>query len=127
MAPVGTAGYVFVATIAVFAVFLGACAGAAAWAVRSSLRWAGLVAAAGFLAATVLLGSYTLTAAAILGGPPLILTFLTSWLTARYLERRARWRHIWATLVGLGCAVLLGFLYLRLLGLALGFPGATRP
>ena len=63
---------------------------------------------------TVLLGSYSLTGAAVFGIPPLILALLTCWLTARSLEARARLRRIWASLVGLGCALFLGFLCLLL-------------
>ena len=121
MAPVGAAGYVLIAAFAVSAVFLGAFGGAAAWAVRGSPVWGGVLVTGGLLA-LALLGSSRLTSAAVVGMPPLILTFLTSWLTARALERRAGVRHHWATLVGLACALLAGFVYLRLLGLALGFP-----
>jgi hypothetical protein len=111
MEPVGAAGYVMVAAAAVLAVILGAFAGAIAWAVRCSLFWAALLAAGAYLAIEVLLGSASLAPAAVIGIPPLILTLLTSWLTARYLEARARFRHISATLVALGFTLLLGFLW----------------
>ena len=52
----------------------------------------------------------------------MILTLLTSWLTARYFEARARLRRAWATLVALGAAVLLGFLCLLLFRLGLWAP-----
>ena len=111
MGPVGAAGLVMIAAAAVLAVILGAFAGAIAWAVQRGLLWAGLLAAAGYLATEVLLGSASPVPALVIGMPPLILALLTSWLTARYLEARARFRRIWATLVALGCALLLGFLW----------------
>ena len=123
MAPVAAAAYVLIAAFAVSAVLLGAFGGAAAWAVRGSPVWGGLLVTGGLLA-TALLGSYRLTSAAVIGMPPLILTYLTSWLTARALEQRAGVRHVWATVAGLVCALLAGFVYLRLLGLALGFPSS---
>ena len=122
MAPVGAAGYVLIAAFAVSAVFLGAFGGAAAWVVRGSAVWGGVIVTGGLLA-MALLGSSRLTSAAVVGMPPLILTFLTSWLTARALERHAGVRHHWAALAGLACALLAGFAYLRLLGVAL----STRP
>ena len=52
----------------------------------------------------------------------MILTFLTVWLTARALEARAKWRHIWATLAALGCALVVGVVYLQVFGWAMEFP-----
>jgi hypothetical protein len=111
MEPVGVGGYVIVAAATVLGAILGALAGAIAWAVQRSLLLFFLLVAAGYFAETVLLGSAGLAPAAVIGIPPLILTLLTSWLTARYLEAHARFRRIWAALAALGCALLLGFLW----------------
>src|SRR5262245_33170553 len=105
------------------ALILGAFAGAIAWAVQRSLLFFFLLAAAGYFAETVLLGSARFAPAAIVGIPPLILTLLTSWLTARYLEAHARWRRIWTTLAALGGALVLGFFWG--FSLRLGLPAAV--
>jgi len=68
MGPVGTAGYVLVAALAVEAVIIGALAGAILWAVGARLMWGSPV-----------------------GIPLVMLTFLTAWLIARYVERRFLW------------------------------------
>jgi hypothetical protein len=125
MGPVGTAGYVLVATLAVEAVILGALAGAILWAVGVRLLWAAPVAAGAFLVVTVLLGSYRLEPAAVYGIPLVMLTFLTAWLIARYVERRAKWPRIWAMLAALGGAILVGFLWLLQSRLGLWTPVAT--
>ena len=91
MGPVGTAGYVLVAALAVEAVIIGALAGAILWAVGARLVWGSPVAAGAFLVATVLLDSYRLEPAAGYGIPLVMLTFLTAWLIARYVERRFLW------------------------------------
>jgi hypothetical protein len=122
MEPVAVAGYVTVAANAVLAIILGALAGAIAWAVNRSLLWVGLSAAGIYLAGTVLLGSSRLAAAAVVGMPPLLLTLLISWLTARYLEARASVKRIWATPVALCGALLLGFLWLLLFRLGFRTP-----
>jgi hypothetical protein len=122
MEPLGVAGYVMVAAAAVLAVILGALGGAIAWALKRSLLWVALLVAGGYFAAEVLLGSSSVAPAAVIGIPPLILTLLTSWLTARYLQVRASFRRIPATLVGLGSALLLGFLWGFLFRLGLWAP-----
>ncbi|HZO02486.1 MAG TPA: hypothetical protein VFB93_14925 [Burkholderiales bacterium] len=111
MEPIAVAGYVAIAANAVLAVMLGAFAGAIAWAVRGSFASAALIAAAAYFGAAVVFGSSRLEAAGIVGVPPLILTFLIAWLAAGYLEARARLRRAWAALLGVGCALLLGFLW----------------
>ena len=111
MGPVGAAGYVMVTSAAILAMILGALAGAIAWPIRCSLLWPALLAAAAYLATTVILGNAALWPAVVIGLPPLLLTLLTSWLAASYLEERARLRRIWAALAALGCALLVGFLW----------------
>jgi hypothetical protein len=110
MEPLAIAGYLLVATAVVDAVIVGAFAGAIGRAVSGSLLWVGLLVAGGYLAGTVLLASYSLAAAAVFGLPPLVLTFLISWLTACCLEARARLRRIWTTLVAICCALTAGLM-----------------
>jgi hypothetical protein len=79
-----------VASAAVLAVMLGALAGAIAWAVKGNVFWAGVLAAGAYFAVAVLLESHRPVAAAIVGMPPLMLTLLSSWLAASYLQARLR-------------------------------------
>lgn len=122
MGPVGAAGYVIVASAAVLAVFLGALGGTIAWAVKRGLLWGGLAAIGVYLAKTVVLESASLTSSAVIGIPPLIMTLLTSWMTASYLEARTRLWRMWAALLGLACALLLGILWGFLFRLGLRAP-----
>ena len=122
MAPLAAAGYVSIAALAVEALIVGGLCGAIIWAVKVSVLWGGLLAAGGYLAAIVFLGAHSPEAAAVFGMPLMILTLLTSWLTARYAEACARLRRTWATLVGLGSAFLLGFLCLLLFRLSVWAP-----
>jgi hypothetical protein len=122
MEPLAIAGYVMIAGAAVLAVILGALAGALAWGTRVSVLWAGALAAGAYFTVTVLLESARLAPAAIIGMPPLILTLLTSWLAAHYLEVRARLRRVWATLVALACALLIGLLWGSLFRLGFWVP-----
>ena len=117
MAPVGAAGYVFVAALFVMAVVVGAFGGAGVWGVRGSLPWGAFLAATGFLAATSLLGPYNVKQAAAFGLPVVVLTFLIGWLIARYAETRATLSRVWATLAGVCCGLLSGFLCMSLFGL----------
>ena len=112
-----------VASVAVLAVMVGAVAGVLAWAMKMNVLWGGVCAAAAYLAALALLGSHSFTAAATVGGPPLLVTAVTAGVTARYLEARARrlWRPVTAMLA-LVIALAVGLLFLRLLAHALGFP-----
>jgi len=122
MAPVAAAGFVLVAALLVNAALVGAVAGTLTFAVRLHPVWGGLLAVGGFLGETVLLGSYRLEPAAAHGLPLVALTFLAAWLTGRFLEVRAHWRHVWATLAALGGALLAGMLGLSLIGRYLGLP-----
>ena len=111
-----------VAAAAVLAVIVGAAAGAIAWLLNARLLLLALVAAGVYFVDRVLLGSANLWSAAVIGMPPLILTVLVSWLTARYLGARWQLRRIPAALAGLGCALLLGFLWGFLFRLGLWLP-----
>jgi hypothetical protein len=111
MEPAGAAGYVIVASAAVLALFLGALGGTIAWAVKRGPLGGGVAAIGVYLATRVVLESASLTSSAVIGIPPMIMTLLTSWLTASYLEARTRSGRMWAALLGLACALLLGFLW----------------
>lgn len=114
MAPVAAAAYVMIAALGVAAVLVGAFGGAIAWAVRAGLLWGGFLTVGAFLTVMVLVESYSLKAATLLGLPMLILAFLTAWLTARSLEARARFRRISSALLALGAALVVGFLCMLL-------------
>lgn len=122
MGPVGLAGYVMVTSAAVLAVFLGALGGTIAWAVKRGPLWGGLAATGVYFTKTVVLESARLTSSAVIGIPPLIMTLLISWMTASHLEARTRLWRTWAALLGLACALLLGFLWGFLFRLGLRAP-----
>jgi hypothetical protein len=109
MEPVAAAAYVMIGAASFVAAVVGACAGALAWAVRGSVLWIGPLALAGYVASAPPLLSFGMGAAAELGGPLVVLTFLTSWLIARRLEVCARWRAGWAALLAAVCALAIGF------------------
>jgi hypothetical protein len=122
MAPLAAAAYVSIAALAVEALMVGAFCGAIVGALRLRLLWAGPLAAGGYLAAITVLGSRSLPAGAVFGMPLMILTLLTSWLTAHHFQSRVRLRRTWATLVALGSALLLGFLCLLLFRVSVWAP-----
>lgn len=109
MEPLAVAGYVAIAAAAVFALILGAVAGAIAWVLKGRLLLLGLLAASVYFAEQVFLGSSRVLSSAIIGMPPLILALLVSWLTAYYLDARWKLRRIPAALSALGCALVVGF------------------
>lgn len=122
MEPLAVAGYTMVASAAVLAAILGAAAGAIAWLLNARLLLLTVLAAGAYFAERVLLGSASFWSSAVIGMPPLILTLLISWLAARYLAARRQLRRIPAALAGLGCALLLGFLWGFLFRLGLWVP-----
>jgi hypothetical protein len=111
--PVAAAGYVIIAAHAVLGVLLGALAGAIVSALGRGLAWGALAGAAIYLG-EALLQSTRLAAAALIGLPPLILTLLACWLTARWLQARLKWRRLWAVPAACAAAVILGFLWMLL-------------
>jgi hypothetical protein len=129
----GAAAYVLIGAFAVSAVLLGAFGGAChAWAVRGSPVVGGVLVAGGLLRDGAAGLSTVSPAPAVIGMPPLIVTFLTSWLTARALETTCGGASHWATVVGLACALVAVFgVSPSLLGLRAGFPVplavSTRP
>ena len=114
MGPVGAAGYAMIASAALLAVLAGVLGGATASALGGRLLWVGLLASTAYLAAAVFWASGRLTAAFILGIPPVILTLMTTWLTARHLMARAGLGRVWATFAGVGVALLVGCLWMLL-------------
>ena len=113
MEPVAAAGYVIIAAHAVLGVLLGALAGAIVSALGRGLIWAGVAAAAIYLG-EALLHSTRLAAAALIGLPPLVLTLLTCWIVARWLQARPKWRRLWAVPAAFASALILGFLWMLL-------------
>lgn len=113
MEPVAAAGYVIIAAHAVLGVLLGALAGAIVSALGRGLIWAGVAAAAIYLG-EALLHSTRLAAAALIGLPPLVLTLLTCWIVARWLQARPKWRRLWAVPAAFAAALILGFLWMLL-------------
>jgi len=111
--PVAAAGYVIIAAHAVLGVLLGALAGAIVSALGRGLIWAGVAAAAIYLG-EALLHSTRLAAAALIGLPPLVLTLLTCWIVARWLQARPKWRRLWAVPAAFAAALILGFLWMLL-------------
>ena len=104
------------ATAAMAALILGAMTGAVVWRLKSSLFLGGLLSLAIFvLAATVFLGFRSLTVAVIYGIPALIMTFLISHLAANAWNVRLNMRALWATLAGIGTALVAALLYLLML------------
>jgi hypothetical protein len=110
MEPLATAAYVMIAAVYVEGLLVGAVAGAIAWAIKRNHLWLGLVAAGGYLAVSRLQDTFSLKGAVAFGVPPLVFTFLVSWLTARHLEVRRRFRTIWACLLAVCCALIVGII-----------------
>lgn len=104
---------VLVASVVVTAVIVGAMSGAVFWRAKNGLVL-GSLSALGvyFLAVAIDLdllpwGKLTL----VFGVPPLIMTFLMSYLTARHLKARSKLRPLWASLAALGGTLIVGFSY----------------
>ena len=124
MQPLAIAAYTAIAGAATLAALVGILAGAIAAAVRGSLIWVALLAAAGYLAQMVLVESTRLAAAALIGLPPLLLTLLVCWLTANLLETRKKWGRRRAIPAAMVCALVGGVLDLLLFRLAVWAPSA---
>jgi hypothetical protein len=125
MEPLAIAAYVFIASAVVLAMLFGALGGAVARVVGRGLPWIAVLTAGAYLVATVLLDSYRLGPAVVIGMPYLLFTLLTCWLTGHYLEFRAGLRRIPAAFVALGCTLLIGYLWGFLLRLGLWAALAT--
>lgn len=120
MEPAGVAGYVMVAANAVLGMMLGAFAGLGGPAHPPPVLRAGhgrLSHGNGSPGLCPPDGGW------VVGLPPLTLTLLAPWLTARNLEAHTRLRRGWATVAGLGVGLLLGFLWG--FWLRLGLPAAV--
>jgi hypothetical protein len=106
----------FLATIVgtvVFAVVADALIGAVVWKLRFSFAW-GCLGAGIYLVVTPPFVDFAFLAFGRLSAPPLIMTLLTSYLTARYVRVLHHVRAVWATIAALGCASILGAFYLFL-------------
>jgi peptidoglycan/LPS O-acetylase OafA/YrhL len=110
MEPLAAVGYsyIFIASVFLKGLTVGALGGALAWAVRRSPLWVLVLVSGCYLAGTEFLGSFNLKTAALFGMPALVLTFLISWLAAYYLGTRRRWRRIGASLAAICFALMVG-------------------
>ena len=125
MEPLAVAALVAIAAAATLAALTGIVAGAIAAAIRGSLVWVGPVAAAGYLAYMYFAESTRVAAAAMIGLPPLVLTLLTCWLVASFLETRRKWRRPWAIAAAAGCALVVGVLDLMLFRVEIRAPSTV--
>lgn len=112
MEPLAVGAIVSIAGTAALAVIIGALSGAVVWRVRHGLIWGGLLSISAYLFVFAIDGDFSLRGAAVFGGPPLVLTFLISYLAARQLTARANLRALWATVAALASALAVGTLYL---------------
>lgn len=108
MEPLAIAGYLLLSTAAIEGILVGTLGGAIAWRIRAGLLWVLPLVAGGYLAGAAVLASYSPAAAAVFGLPPLVLTFLITWLTADYLRANAGLRPVWASLAAICCALIAG-------------------
>ena len=109
-------GFMIMATItAMAAVIMGAIGGSIVWRVKSGLALGSLSTMGLYLLpAVAFLGFPWVAVVVFFGIPPLMLTFLTSFLAGHHLDARANLPPIWATLAALGSALTAGALYLLL-------------
>lgn len=113
MEPLAVAAIASIAGAAVLAIIIGAVSGAVAWRVRHGLVLGGLLSIGAYLLVLAIDGGlHWLRGTAVFGGPPFVLTFLISYLAARYLTARANLRPLWATVAALASALVIGCLYL---------------
>ena len=120
MSPFIAAGALIVGVV-VIAGFFGAICGPIFWKVRAGFLFGAFSAVVMYFLLVALLDSNGLKASAYFGVFPLLLTFLTGNLTARFLSRRRDDRPIWIGLVGFGIALIVGFGYVNLFGAIMGF------
>jgi len=85
MEPLAVATISSIAGAAVLAALIGAVSGAVVWRVRHGLVLGGFLSIGAYLLVLVIDGGFSLRGAAVFGGPPLVLTFLVSYLAARHL------------------------------------------
>lgn len=99
----------------VIAVLLGAAAGAINGRLKGELSLGAILAVGTYLLLVISLESWSSWRLIFFGAFPLILTFLVASLVTQFLETRFRLRPVFASLAGLGGALLAGFLYLTLI------------
>lgn len=104
---------ILTASVVVTAVTIGALSGAVAWRIKNGLILGGLSAlGVYFLAVAMSLNLLSWFKLVLLFGvPPLIMTFLISYLTALHLKAHGKLCPLWASLAALGGALILGILY----------------
>jgi hypothetical protein len=116
MEPIAVAAVVAIAAAMVASLVAGAVIGAVVWRLKYGLALGGLCVGLYLLVAPGRLVAAFLSTAWV-SAPPLVMTFLTSYLTARHLSVRTKWRPAWATVAALAGALALGALYMSLSGI----------
>jgi hypothetical protein len=118
MAPVAYGALVFVAGTMVISLLSGVIVGSAMWGFKRGLAWGILCVVAYLLVASVVFEVRT-SAFTSLNGPPMLMTFLGSYLTGRWIRARNQ-SVLWVTVAALGGGLVLGALYLFLCKLLFG-------
>lgn len=108
MAPVAYGALASIAGMVFISTFAGVVVGTVFW--RNGMRW-GLLCIAGYLALAPSLYEANLRGSTLLNGPPVLLTFLVTHLTARALYARGK-RLLNATVAAAALGVLTGFAYM---------------
>lgn len=115
MEPVAYGIMAMIGGATVLAIILGAASGSTTWQTKRGLTL-GLPTVVGvYLLAGVALINFSWLGVALFGIAPLVLTFLFSCLTARYLNVRANLRPIWSALIALIVTSIVGGIYILLL------------
>ena len=110
MAPVAYGALAAIAGMVFISTFAGVVVGTVFW--RNGIRW-GLLCIAGYLALAPNLYEANPRGSTLLNGPPMLLTFLTTHLTARVLYARGK-RQLNATVAAAALGVLIGFAFMIL-------------
>jgi hypothetical protein len=110
MAPVAYGALASIAGMVFISTFAGVVIGTVFW--RNGIRW-GLLCIAGYLALAPALYEAPWRGSTLLNGPPLLLTFLITHLTARALHARGK-RLIAATITSSAAGILSAFVYMIL-------------
>jgi hypothetical protein len=130
MAPIAAGFMVLVAAAAFLGVMVGAIGGAVAWRVRINLALGLCLTAAALLVVLVATqyGEYSwLRAKLAWGAPPLILSYLMVAGSADWLESRTKLPATWTAFVAFCIGLVLGLVYLRLLGISRQAPRLAVP
>ena len=112
MAPVAFGVLAMIAGMAAISVMVGVFIGVVFWRVKYGLAW-GILCIVVYMLVAPGLCDARLTLFARLNAAPMFMTFLCSYLIARFLHARNR-SALWATLAALGCGLVVGVMYMFL-------------